>query len=93
MEKTQIIETCSKALERYGAQKQLAVIKEELAELIVAISHYERGRDVMKEEVTEETADALICILQLIISADIEEQVKAQMERKIERLKKRISHQ
>lgn len=92
MEKTLFIETCNKALECFGARQQLAFAKEELAELIVAISHYERGRDVMKLDLSEETADVLICIQQLIIAADIEAQVDIQMERKTDRLNQLISN-
>lgn len=92
MKKSLFIETCTKALETFGARQQLTVVKEELAELIVAISHYERGRDVMKTELAEETADALICIQQLIIAANINEKVDIQIERKIIRLNQRISN-
>lgn len=91
METSSFRKTCQDAIEHFGAKQQLAVVKEELAELIVAISHYERGRDCMKIQLAEETADVIICLQQLIIAADIGTLTLTQIERKTKRLNELIS--
>lgn len=91
MDKSLFCKTCQDAVEHFGARQQLVVVKEELAELIVAISHYERGRDCMKIHLSEEIADVIICLQQLIIAADIWEQTDNQIERKTKRLNELIS--
>lgn len=46
----------------WGPQAQLDVLKEECAELIVAASHYKRGRKDAKDNLIEEIADVeLMC--------------------------------
>lgn len=91
MDKYLFRKTCQDAVEHFGARQQLVVVKEELAELIVAISHYERGRDCMKIQLSEETADVIICLQQLVIAADIGTLTCTQIERKIKRLNELIS--
>lgn len=91
METSSFRKICQDAVEHFGAKQQLVVVKEELAELIVAISHYERGRDCMKIQLSEETADVIICLQQLIIAADIGTLTLTQIERKTKRLNELIS--
>ena len=53
------------ALAKYGQPAQLFVACEELAELIVAISHYQRGRAGALLELCTEIADAELMLEQL----------------------------
>jgi len=86
-----------KAIEYYGDANQLNMIKEELAELIVAISHYERGR-IGADEVLEEVADNGIVINQLLLmlenesldSCKIDDILYRNINKKMKRLEKRI---
>jgi len=52
-------QTYKKAKEIWGVELQIDVLIEELGELIVAISHYKRGRG-NKEEILEEIVDVTI---------------------------------
>lgn len=92
METSSFRKTCQDAVEHFGVRQQLAVVKEELAELIVAISHYERGRDCTKSGLTEETADVIICLQQLIIATGIWAQTESQIQSKLKRLNKLITN-
>mgnify|MGYP003345024886 FL=1 len=72
------------ALELHGDYEQRQIAVEELAELIVALKHYERGR-ISKRLVAEEIADVCIVVAQL---ADMfgREEIETQIEYKLERL-------
>mgnify|MGYP002559635928 CR=1 FL=1 len=50
---------------------QSAILKEECAELIVALSHFERNRKGSFNEILEELAHVLISCFAFIICADI----------------------
>lgn len=74
----------------YGDQIMSTICMEECAELIQAISKSVRGKDV-KESLTEEIADVLICIEALkymhgIEDVDIATWVKRKHDREVERL-------
>jgi NTP pyrophosphatase (non-canonical NTP hydrolase) len=78
-----------RALRTFGAWSQRHQIIEECAELILAISHYRRGR-VSKKKVCEEIADVLICAEQMRLdfgAADVD-RIKRTKEK---RLKKRMA--
>lgn len=87
-----IFKVLRQALDTYGRSHQLNKAKEELAELIVAISRVEDGRDT-RDQIIEELAD--VCVisgtLQLIYNITSDE-VKDQVMSKIERLKTRMDH-
>jgi len=53
-------------IEFWGFEKQAREVQEECAELIVAISHYLRGRDNAPAELIEEIADVYLMLNQLI---------------------------
>ena len=63
--------TLKKVIERYGVKNQINMAKEELAELIVALSHKERAR-VPIDSVIEEMADVTIMIEQLKLIYNID---------------------
>lgn len=78
------------AFETFGMDNQLRQLQEECAELIVAINHYFRDRDPDLEETTEEIADVLIVINQIIIGIEIQNAIAHQTNTKIQRLEKKL---
>jgi NTP pyrophosphatase (non-canonical NTP hydrolase) len=52
------------AVETFGESSQLRQLKEELAELIVAISHYERNREGAMLEMCLEVVDVTFMLIQ-----------------------------
>jgi NTP pyrophosphatase (non-canonical NTP hydrolase) len=76
------------AIACWGVEAQTAMVIEELAETIVAISHYQRGR-VPSEEVASEIADACITLAQLEAIIDID--ARPFIEEKVARLEARIA--
>jgi len=76
------------AIEAYGDYEQRQIAVEELAELIVALKHYERQR-VGADAVVEEVADVIIVLAQLVAMFG-EEAVEAEVAKKSERLMLRI---
>lgn len=75
---------CS-AVDTYGNGKQISKAIEELSELIRALA---RCND--RDNIDEEIADVQIMIHQLVYIFDNSDQVKDWMDRKLERLKKRM---
>lgn len=55
---------CKKAVDTFGKENQTNMAIEELAELIVAINHWRRGK-AGKDAVIEEIADCYIMLRQL----------------------------
>lgn len=55
------------AIDTWGETAQLSQLKEELAELIVAVSHYTRGRPNAVDNLLEEMVDVEIMTAQLKI--------------------------
>ena len=55
-----------KARQTYGDEGQIDQFHEEIGELMVAVSHYKRGR-IQKEEVLKEIADVEQLIMTLVI--------------------------
>jgi NTP pyrophosphatase (non-canonical NTP hydrolase) len=84
--------TCKKAVDTFGKDNQTNMATEELAELIVALNHWRRGR-AGKDAVIEEIADCYLMLLQLtyiVTGASDFSPVIAEMERKLQRLNRRI---
>lgn len=77
------------AIDTFGTEAQLDMAQEEAAELIVAISHYERDI-VTADEVVEEAADLQIMIDQLGRMLDADDEIQDVVNRKVDRLEKRI---
>jgi NTP pyrophosphatase (non-canonical NTP hydrolase) len=84
-------EVCKRAIERYGESDQLDLAKEECAELIVALSHYQRGRCRMRE-VVDEVADVTIMLEQVLQALGPEARglARARVAAKLDRLEKRM---
>lgn len=62
-------DVCERALEHWGRAAQTTMVMEELAELITAISHYDRDR-VGPAQLAEEMAQVRICLRQLEMMMD-----------------------
>ncbi len=75
------------AIEHWGKGAQCLMVTEELAEVLVAMSHYLRGRDTTGIQVAREIADALIMLEQLTVIIDLEAEVDFFKEQKLDRLK------
>lgn len=75
-------------LQVWGISCQSNMMMEECAELIQAISHWKRGRNIAKN-VLEEMADVSILLEQMILAFGVEEFNKVK-EEKFERLKNRF---
>lgn len=83
-------ELYKQALEVYGMELQVDIAKEEFAELIVAISHYHRGK-AMKDEVISELADCIIMLEQLVSMYEISEtKLNYIKNEKLDRLQERL---
>lgn len=85
-----IVDLAREVVKKYKKTKQLSMAQEECAELIVAISHYKRGRRNAEAEIREEMADVAFMIYQLM---EITRMSSAEMANRIvekyERLKKK----
>ena len=62
-----IMDLARELVKKYKKEKQLSMAQEECAELIVAISHYKRGRKNAETEIREEMADVGFVIYQLMV--------------------------
>lgn len=83
-------EICLSAIDKYGPAVQQSQTEEELAELIVALKHYHRGR-VKFKAVLEEIADVYIMLTQIrqIYSVG-DDQMSEAIAKKIGKLKDRL---
>lgn len=79
------------AWNKWGQDLQIDMLIEEMAELTVKLNHFKRKR-IRKTTLSEEIADVLICLSQVIkaldLRSDIDEKIYAKMRRLKERLKK-----
>ena len=88
-----------RAVYTYGCSAQQDVAIEEMSELTKALLKFRRAGTLVDEEtkgklrsdVAEEVADVLITIEQLKIMFDIEDDVEDWKEKKLNRLKERLS--
>lgn len=76
------------AVETFGIKNQLDMLQEECAELIVAISHYKRGRSGSTINLSEEIVDVHIMMNHIILATPLS--VEFFKEKKLQRLKERI---
>lgn len=80
---------CRRAMEIYGFPAQAAMVVEECSELTNAICKFRRGR-VGEDDIITEIADVMIMCEQLSNYFG-KEKVELEKERKLERLKERLS--
>ena len=77
------------AIEAYGDYEQRQIAVEELAELIVALKHYERHR-VDDDAVIEEIADVCVVLSQLAVMFG-HDRINDRVRQKTERLMREIN--
>ena len=80
------------ALSRYGAQAQITMVFEEMAELQDVLCKFLRGRvdgDTLAN-IAEEIADVGIMLDQMVIDFEVEDAVAEQRAYKVRRLRERI---
>lgn len=80
------------ALSRYGAQAQITMVFEEMAELQEALCRHLRGRVIMPEHIAEKLADVGIMLDQMAILFEGEDEVAQQRAYKVQRLRERIEN-
>lgn len=82
---------CRRAVNSWGQEPQLRQAQEEAAELIAAINRLTRCRAGAWDQVVEETADVILCLLQLrsIVGAHSVDEL---LEKKLIRLEDRLSN-
>jgi NTP pyrophosphatase (non-canonical NTP hydrolase) len=79
------------AVRKWGNEPQLSQATEELAELIVAINHFRRGR-ADASSVAEEVADCYLMLEQIKIIAGISEATMQEVQQaKLEKLKRGLN--
>lgn len=74
MDKGAQIEACAEAFQKWGVRSQLEIAMEECGELIVAISHYVRGRPGADRALADEVADVELCCqsIRLLLDHDVD---------------------
>lgn len=82
------VKIIKEAIDTFGFDSQRRLLQEECAELIVAASHYDRGRPGAYENFVEELADVEIMISQMIYA--LQANTDEWKEKKLARLKERI---
>lgn len=80
------------AIEKYGANHQMMMAIEEMAELTKELCKNMRGRK-NKEQIAEEIADVQIMLEQMKILFDCETAVCFYQDEKLQRLQKRIENE
>lgn len=80
------------AVDAWGVDAQQWIVVEELGELQTALSQMRRGR-IGPEDVADEIADATIMLEQLQLMLGVEKRVEQGIDRKIERLRRRLESQ
>lgn len=81
---------CADALAKYGFNKQLLMLFEEMAELQNALCKERLGRDTV-EHIAEEIADVKIMLDQMEIYYGIRDEVQCKRRGKLERLQERMN--
>ena len=76
------------AMETWG-EGQIPILQEECAECISALARFLRGR-TDSGPVAEEIADVIVSMMSVIPLLGVEDEVKKQMERKLNRLQNRM---
>jgi hypothetical protein len=76
--------------ETFGIADRLAKAKEEFAEAIAAIQHYESGRPGGSEEVVQELAHVILAARGAILAIGFEAEVEEEMHRKALEIEARL---
>jgi len=87
-ELTELFEDC---LTYWGEEAQLEMVQEECAELILAIFHYNRGREGSKDNLIEELGDVWLMVSQMIHyygQDEVEKMIDLKSERTLNKLNK-----
>jgi len=84
-----MIMVCKEAVDKWGVDVQNQVLTEELAELIVEISHLVRGRGSL-DKVAEEIADVEIMLQQIKYSYKLQNAVYDWHYKKLKRLEGKL---
>ena len=95
MSDTQEESVYQQAINKWGLPCQLDILKEELAELIVAISHYQRRKTNSFNEMCGEIADVEIMLAQIKLAVLVgldKRNVAVAKTAKLKRLKERIQY-
>jgi len=90
METNEISAVLRDAVDTYGFKNQAKILQEECGELIVAASHYDRGRENALENFVEELADVQIMIWQMAYGLGAEKHLNDFINMKAIRLKERL---
>lgn len=85
-----VIKLYEEAIAKYGGESQRRVAIEELSELIKELCKHDRGY-INHGAVAEEIADVSICLEQLLLMFDCEQEVDDWRTFKLNRLAKRLS--
>lgn len=96
------INTLERAISTYGVDSQVEVTIEEMSELIQALLKYKRAMrqslffawdyEIIKRNISEETADVLIMLEQIMMIFDNKSQVEDYIDGKVKRLKMRLDN-
>ena len=89
MEIDEKVKIIKEAVDTFGFNNQRRILQEECAELIVAASHYDRGRPGAYKNFVEELADVEIMISQMIYALQATS-IDEWKEKKLARLKEKI---
>lgn len=88
MEKKEILDIYTEALDKWGTSAQIMMLYEECGELLSAISKLERGR-VSENDVITELADVSIMVEQIALLFGYDK-FENEKENKLKRLKERL---
>jgi NTP pyrophosphatase (non-canonical NTP hydrolase) len=86
IDRPKFITVTDKALDHFGEEKQIEKLKEELQELIDALTKYHECGEIAAIHVAEEFADVYIMTHQIIKSLSVDKDVDAWINAKIKRL-------
>lgn len=92
MENKEIAAILREAVDTYGIKNQAKILQEECSELIVAVSHYDRGREKAFDNLVEELADVQIMIWQMAYGLGAEAYLSDYINKKAQRLKERLAN-
>lgn len=91
MENSDIARIAASAVDTFGFKNQAKILQEECGELIVAASHYDRGRENAFENFVEELADVQIMIWQMSYALRADNVICEYIDKKMRRLDCKIA--
>lgn len=87
--KKDLLKLYDDCMDFWGLRRQLRMTQEECGELVIAVSHYIRGRNNGLENLIEELADVTLMVSQITRYVG-EDKVKAVMDVKSEYINKKL---